>query len=219
MRKKKEFVITSFFGEFFVLLPLLLLWKLFAWLFRITSHTVSAPAHFIIALTGMWEVAATGLSLIILAAVCFLVGVFAKSRFGEFVHEEVEKNLFKKIPLYGIVKEALSSLRAILAKKEGKLKIFIAPVLFLPFGESGAIKVGVLTSYPMKGYCGCEVILSIFPPQWDFSIVSYDRVFLLSGFSALDGIRIPASGGIGAELPPLEALKSFTELEKEGKLP
>ena len=87
MRKIKEFVITSFFGGFFVLLPLLLLWKLFAWLFRITSHTVSAPAHFIIALTGMWEVAATGLSLIILAAVCFLVGVFAKSRFGESFQE------------------------------------------------------------------------------------------------------------------------------------
>jgi uncharacterized membrane protein len=107
MVKFKALIGTSLLGGFVVILPLAILLGAFRWIFGFITTLIQPITHLLFAKSNVKEIIGHLIVLIIIAMICFILGVIIKTEIGKLIHDIIEDSLLKKIPGYMIVKETI----------------------------------------------------------------------------------------------------------------
>ena len=105
MKRLKEFVLSGIIGGIVVLIPLPVLFLLLKWIFDSFAGIIQPITTALLSFVPFPELLVTVLVLIIFLVFCFFVGHFVQTRFGKYIHDNLENYLLNKIPLYSTVKE------------------------------------------------------------------------------------------------------------------
>jgi uncharacterized membrane protein len=100
MRYVREFVTSTIVGGVFIVVPvylaLLLLFK--------GLKSLGALVRPVAALLPAWMPAENLVALVVVLAVCFVVGVIIRTRIGRLVRSYLEKSFFERLPGYGLLR-------------------------------------------------------------------------------------------------------------------
>ena len=107
MGRIKDFVKTTLLGGFAVLLPVLVLLIVFNTLFKFTTNTIRPITDVVARSSNIQGILADIISITIIVAICFFVGVSVKTRIGMFFHNVIETRFLGKIPGYNMVKDTV----------------------------------------------------------------------------------------------------------------
>ena len=112
MNKLKYFVRTSVLGGVVVVLPVGILVLIVTWLFGLVTRMVRPVTLFLQTKFPdvdffQLELLADAVVVVALLAVCFVVGISVRTRFGRFVHESLENWILRVAPGYGLIKETV----------------------------------------------------------------------------------------------------------------
>ena len=110
MEKVKLFISTTFLGGFLIFLPLAIMLFAFNWMFEVVSNSLKPISNLLVATTRIHEFFAFIFSVIIFLGICFLLGLFIKTRIGNLAYKIFEDNILKKVPGYRIIKETIVQL-------------------------------------------------------------------------------------------------------------
>jgi uncharacterized membrane protein len=104
--KPRSFLHTSLMGGILVVLPMVILFLVFRWIFSFMFELIS-PVTMLVMKTGTHEILSGFLAIIIIMLVCFLIGVAIKTRWGHFTHHSLEDHVLKYAPGYNLIKETV----------------------------------------------------------------------------------------------------------------
>ncbi len=149
MKTIVQFVRTTIVGGLFFLAPIIVLIVILAKAFEYAKKGLNAVLVHIPAASDLSAGAATVLSVALVALVCFLAGLVARSVTAQRVINALESSVLSKIPAYDYLKqEGASAL--------GVAEIGELPVVFVPM--EGGWQLGVQTEALSDG------LVSIFIP-------------------------------------------------------
>ena len=105
MKRIKEFFVNTFIGGLVVILPVLIFIFLINWIVGFFGNILDPIVKlFPISLN---ENVAKIIAFIIIILVCFFIGLFIRTRFGNNIFSWFENSLFKKLPLYSTIRETV----------------------------------------------------------------------------------------------------------------
>lgn len=107
MERVKKFTKTTLLGGFGVLLPVLILFMVFNMLFNFITNNIRPLTNIITMSSNIQGILADIISIAIIIAVCFFIGVAVKTRTGSFFHNVIETKLLEKIPGYSLIKDTV----------------------------------------------------------------------------------------------------------------
>ena len=105
MQRLKNFVKSTVIGGLLVVLPAGILLAVMVWIFNTVQGLIS-PITKLIHLDPESSVESV-IVIALIIAVCFVIGVFVRTRLGRFVYTRLETNLLAKAPGYSLVKETV----------------------------------------------------------------------------------------------------------------
>lgn len=111
MKRLKKFVLTVFLGGVAVILPVAILFKVFAWLFEWITEMIEPLTSFIIATTHTGLLVAQSLSVASILLICFLIGLLVKTTWGKWIQSMTERWFLERVPGYKTLKELLSNIQ------------------------------------------------------------------------------------------------------------
>lgn len=155
MNKFREFIKTSMIGGIIIVLPIALMIIIFSWLFRFITGLVH-PATDILMNDNLPQFVGDFMVLSIIVGVSFVVGAIVKTRFGRFIHHELEKRVLEVAPGYSVIKEIV--LQFIGRKNSSFSKVVLAK----PFGNDTMV-TGFLVEEHDSGYCTIFVPFGLAP--------------------------------------------------------
>jgi uncharacterized membrane protein len=100
----KSFIKTSIIGGLAVILPTALLIIIFKWLFVKITDIIQPLTNLFVTKTKFQEAAADVIVIAIILAVFFTVGIFVRTKIGQFLQEYFENHLLKIAPGYSTIK-------------------------------------------------------------------------------------------------------------------
>ena len=118
MNAIKSFVKTSVLGGVAVILPAVILFLIFRWLFNWITDIIQPVTNLVIARGQFQEIVADILVIAIIVAICFLVGAVIKTRIGRFIQENLEDHILNLAPGYPTIKAVVMQF---IGKKESPL--------------------------------------------------------------------------------------------------
>lgn len=145
MERFKFFFKTSLIGGIVVILPAVIFVFVFKWLFGWVTDIIQPLTNLILMRSHIKEIAADALALTIIVLGCFVIGVFVKTRFGKYVHENLEKRITKIAPGYGTIKEIVMQLI-------GKKFPFSSVALVRIFENDTLVTAFITDSHPDGSY-------------------------------------------------------------------
>jgi uncharacterized membrane protein len=101
------FIKTSLIGGITVILPAALLALIFKWIFKWVTDMIQPLTSLIIARSQFHELIAAAIAIAVILSICFLIGVFVKTKVGRFMQENLEEHLLKFAPGYVTLKETV----------------------------------------------------------------------------------------------------------------
>lgn len=140
MKKLNNFIFTAVLGGFLVILPLIVIYKVFMWLTALFSETVSPSTTMLAHLLGVDRLAAELIIFGLLLAFCFLLGVIIKTTPGLWMHDFFEKHLLARIPGYRTVKDIIWQFSG---RQHGLFRKVVR--VSITDGQSGPFMTGLLT--------------------------------------------------------------------------
>ena len=152
MKNSLQFIRTTLIFGLASILPLVLLVWVAYWLFSKTLEYVEPIARLVSDNTSISIILSSLITVGVLLAACFLLGLFVRTRIGSFFHNQVEKRLLKKIPGYTVTKEVVLTFSG---EQEAP---FSAAVLCKPFGGE-VWMTGFVTDR-----CRKEGVITVFVP-------------------------------------------------------
>ncbi len=136
MKTISQFVKTTILGGLFFLAPIVVLFIIIAKAFDYAKKGLNAVLVHVPAASDLSAGAATVLSVLVVALVCFLAGLVARSVTAQRVVNALESSVLSKIPAYEYLKQESAS--ALGVAEIGEL-----PVVFVPM--EGGWQLGVRT--------------------------------------------------------------------------
>lgn len=136
MKTISQFVKTTIVGGLFFLAPIVVLFVIIAKAFDYAKKGLNAVLVHVPAASDLSAGAATVLSVLVVALVCFLAGLVARSMTAQRVVNALESSVLSKIPGYEYLKQESAS--ALGVAEIGEL-----PVVFVPM--EGGWQLGVRT--------------------------------------------------------------------------
>lgn len=103
----RNFLNTTVMGGFIVVLPIVLTFFFLRWLFNLVSGLISPLTGVVMAGSQIQKLVADFLVVLIIVAVCFLIGLSVKTRLGLFVYRQVEKRILRIAPGYSLFRETI----------------------------------------------------------------------------------------------------------------
>ena len=125
MKTITQFVRTTIVGGLFFLAPIVVLIVIIAKAFDYSKKGLNAVLVHIPAASDLSPVAATVLAVALVALVCFLAGLLARSLTAKRLVDALESSVLSKIPAYDYLKQESAS--ALGVAEIGEL-----PVVFVP---------------------------------------------------------------------------------------
>ncbi|MDI6402251.1 DUF502 domain-containing protein [Balneolaceae bacterium ANBcel3] len=107
MTRFKNFIRTSVFGGVVVLLPAVVLFLVFRWLYRSLTNMFGPVSALIVEKTSLQPMLTDMLVLFMLLLVCFMIGMFVKTQMGNLIVRGFENATLRHAPGYTIIKETV----------------------------------------------------------------------------------------------------------------
>lgn len=108
MTKIKNFLKTTVMGGVIVVLPIAMTFFFLRWLFGLVSGLISPLTRIVMQGSHLQKFVADFLVVLVIVAVCFLIGLLIKTRLGLFIHRQVEKRILRVAPGYSLFRETIS---------------------------------------------------------------------------------------------------------------
>ena len=119
LQRTKIFFRTTIIGGVIVILPTIILIFAFTWLFGFVRNGIKPLTNLVeskLTLPEQYEaLIATILVLSVIILICFLLGLFVRTRLGQMIYHGFENSLLQKAPGYKMIKETVNQF---LGKKE-----------------------------------------------------------------------------------------------------
>ena len=147
-RRLRNFVMTTFIGGVIVILPITLFILLIRFLFNLVVGVIDPLTRLIFPAQDISDARNRALiallSLAIVFAFCFLVGLVVKTQAGRALWSWIETGFLEKLPIYGTIRETVQQFT-------GKSREHFSKVVIVdPFG-SGAKMTGFVTDTHENG--------------------------------------------------------------------
>jgi uncharacterized membrane protein len=110
MDKLKEFLKTSLLGGVVVILPVAILVSVTIWVFNLITGWISPLTRLLIKDLQLNVFIAESLSIILILATCFFVGMLVRTRLGDLLYRVLETRILKLAPGYSMIKETVLQL-------------------------------------------------------------------------------------------------------------
>lgn len=107
MEKLKEFTKTTLLGGLVVILPIALLLFIFKWIFGIVTNIIQPMTNLVMITSPLHEMVADIIVIVVILLVCFLVGIFVRTRLGTLIYHSLEERVLKAAPGYSLIKETV----------------------------------------------------------------------------------------------------------------
>ncbi|MCK5214342.1 MAG: DUF502 domain-containing protein [Candidatus Omnitrophica bacterium] len=107
MKKLKSFIFTALLGGLTVILPVAILIGVFTWIFNFVTNLIQPFTNIIVVKAEFKEIVADIIVIAIIITLCFVIGIFVRTRFGKCIYALVENNLLKIAPGYTLIKETI----------------------------------------------------------------------------------------------------------------
>jgi uncharacterized membrane protein len=146
MKKLQTFLKTSIIGGLVVILPVAIMIFVVKWLLVFVADLIQPLTHVVVSQSHMQKILADIVVIAVLVAVCFMVGMFVKTRLGMWFLQGLESTLFKKAPGYSVIKETVVQL---LGKEKSP---FSTVALVQLFGSNTLVSAFVTDSHPDGSY-------------------------------------------------------------------
>ena len=190
MKGVKKFALTTLLGGLVVVMPAVILTMVFLWLFNLIMDLVQPLADLVSLGTNITGILASIIAISLILSVCFLVGLFVKTRIGKFLHEFVEREVFTRIPGYRVLREIIQHFVG-----ESDLP-FSSVVLINPFG-TGSWMTGFVTDNSGRDYVTVFVPTGPNPTSGNIYHVNRSEVVNVEA-SVEDGMQTVIGCGVGS---------------------
>jgi len=110
VKKIKYFIQTTLFGGLLVITPLIVSLLLLRWGFNFLLDVIEPITMIIISTAKLNYLVSVTISVLIIFSLCFLIGLFVKTKLGIFSYQYFEDNFLMRIPFYKIIKETIIQL-------------------------------------------------------------------------------------------------------------
>ena len=107
MKRIRDFLKTSLLGGMVVILPVAILIFVFKWIFSLVTNMVQPLTDLVLARSQMQEILADILVIAVILTLCFVIGVFVRTRLGKWIFQTLENKLLKIAPGYSLIKETV----------------------------------------------------------------------------------------------------------------
>ena len=158
MEKIKGFIKTSILGGLAVILPSVILVLLFRWLFRWITGIIQPLTDIFISKGQFQEIVADLLVIVIILAICFMVGLIVRTKTGQFIQYNLEEKILQLAPGYPTIKSVVMQF---IGKKESPLS---SVALVRPF-ENETLLTAFITETHADGRYTVFVPTGPNPPQ------------------------------------------------------
>ena len=108
MSSIKSFLGTSLLGGIVVILPVAIILFAIKWLFDLVTSVIQPLTNLVVANSQLQETLADLLVIAIILSICFMVGVFVRTRFGTWFHTTIENRILRIAPGYTLIKETVA---------------------------------------------------------------------------------------------------------------
>ncbi|MET1255742.1 DUF502 domain-containing protein [Aliikangiella maris] len=105
MEKLKIFIRKALIGGVLVLLPVVVIGFVFRWLFFLITDLIQPLTNYTVQQYGLPELVADSLVILLIIALCFVVGTLVSTGIGRWLHNHFDQYLVKLAPGYRLVKE------------------------------------------------------------------------------------------------------------------
>lgn len=152
MKKLREFLKTTLLGGLVVILPTAIMMMIVLWLYGFLERAVIALAQIkdptiTVESLGPAQVIVLGiLALLLILAVCFVIGLIIRTQLGKWLHSGLETSLMKRIPGYSLIKETV-------AQFLGTKKSPFSTVALVRLFDNETLVTGFVTDEHPGGYC------------------------------------------------------------------
>ena len=136
MKRIARFFKTTAIGGLLVVMPSVILFLVFRWLFQVLTDLLEPIADLIKIQVLDIDIVAQILSIGAILVVCFILGLLIKTKIGTFTIDMLESQIFFKLPGYRLVKETVNQLagdKNASFKKVALVNIFGGPALSTAF--------------------------------------------------------------------------------------
>jgi len=110
MERFRAFVKTTTIGGIMVVLPAILLFVVFRWLFRRITDLIQPLTNLVVAQSQLNEFIADTVVIGIILAICFIVGMVVRTKVGRYFQNNLEDHILNIAPGYRIIKETVMQL-------------------------------------------------------------------------------------------------------------
>jgi uncharacterized membrane protein len=146
MEKLKEFIKSTVIGGLLVILPLAIFVFTAGWLFDIVRSTINPLTEMLLARASLPSVAADVIVILLLVAVCFVIGFVVRTSLGKWLYNTLESRFLKKVPGYSLIKETVSQFLG------GKKAPFSSVALVQIYGNETMVSAFVTDSHDDGSY-------------------------------------------------------------------
>ena len=108
MKKLREFIKSTLVGGLLVLLPMAIFVYVLMWVFDLIVRAIDPLTKVVMKTSAAQGVVADIVAIGLLIWVCFLVGMFVRTRLGKWSYALLESKLLRKTPGYSMIKETVS---------------------------------------------------------------------------------------------------------------
>ena len=189
MKRIKEFFVNTFIGGLVVILPVLIFVFLINWIVSFFGNLVDPLVNLFPTVINIYI--AKLIIFIIILALCFSIGLFIRTTFGNTMFSWFENKFFKKLPFYSTIRETV-------VQFIGNDKTpFSRVVLVKPYGGNAKM-IGFITSQLVNE--SYSIFVPTAPnPTSGFVIVLAEEHIEHLNISAEEAMRTIIGLGRGAE--------------------
>lgn len=209
MKKLKNFFLTSIIGGLLVILPI----GLIVWVFSIVINFLIRYISPVTKLVSMFiidvRILPVIIAVVIIILICFFVGLFVKTKIGNWVHNNIELKILSKIPGYNMVKGAIGQILS----TERKTRPFSKVVLFKLYNND-VLMTGIITDDEHEEYITIFCPTAPNPTSGFIYHVPRKQVFELEE-GVENTMRTVLSGGSGSNILISEYMDKYMKNKKE----
>lgn len=193
MKRLRTFLLTTFLGGFFVLLPLAIFYLLIKGIITLVINLLSPLSNLLINELDLPvpDEVISALALVIVIFICFMIGLFIRTQIGRNSFAYIERTYLLRLPLYGIIKETVQQFT-------GAKKMPFSDVVLVDVYGNGTRMTGFVTDEHPSGNFTVFVPTGPNPTNGFIFHVTAEQMERLPDIKTDDAMRTIIGVGVGS---------------------
>jgi uncharacterized membrane protein len=198
MKRLRSYIGITLLGGFMVILPIAIFLWLVEWLLGLVRSLVKPLSDFLANQTVLAGMMADVIGILLVLAVCFLIGLFIKTSIGAWIRDQLEVWLARLVPGYKSVKEIVTQLLG----GEGNESLLKGDVCraYLMGRAAGVSVTAIVTARHMNGDYTVYAPTAPIPTSGFVYHLAADCVDMLPHVSVEAAMRTVIACGRGSEI-------------------